>query len=173
MDNQPQLPDVDKLILVIRGQSVMLDIDLARIYGVSTRRLNEQVRRNRERFPEDFMFKLNAEEASALIGSRSQFATLKRGHNIKYLPHAFTENGAVMLSAVLKSPIAVAASIEVVRAFNRMRRMIAANVALAGKLAEIELKLDSHDDKFREVFAIIRRFLEPPPQPPREIGFKP
>jgi hypothetical protein len=172
MDHHLQLPDVDKLILVIRGQSVILDRDLARIYGVSTARLNEQVTRNMGRFPADFMFQLTKEEMGIWI---SQFATsnpsLKMG--LRKPPRAFTEHGAVMLAAVLKSPIAVAASIEIVRAFNRMRRMIAANLALAGKLAEIELRLESHDDKFHKVFEIIRRFLEPPPQPPREIGFKP
>ena len=150
----------------------MLDRDLARIYGVSTARLNEQVTRNRGSFPADFMFQLTKEEMGIWI---SQFATsnpsLKMG--LRKPPRAFTEHGAVMLATVLKSRIAVAASIEIVRAFNRMRRMISTNLALAGKLAEIELKLESHDDRFREVFAIIRRFLEPPPQPPREIGFKP
>ena len=148
----------------------MLDADLARIYQIPTYRLNEAVKRNRERFPADFMFRLTEQEKAALVADHSRLERLKFSPS---LPAAFTEHGAVMLAAVLKSPIAVAASIEIVRAFNRMRRMISTNLALAGKLAEIELKLEDHDDKFREVFAAIRRFLEPPPEPPREIGFKP
>lgn len=170
MDHHPQLQDVDRHILLIRGQSVMLDIELARIYRIKPIALRQQVKRNGKRFPADFMFRLTEAEAESMV---SQNVIPSRQHLGGHLPLAFTEHGAVMLAAVLKSPTAVAASIEIVRAFNRMRRMIAANVALAGKLAEIELKLETHDDKFHEVFAIIRRFLEPPPPPPREIGFKP
>jgi hypothetical protein len=113
MDIPTEPVDLDRRILIIRGQSVMLDIDLARIYGVSTRRLNEQVRRNRERFPEDFMFQLTAEEA---IPMRSHFATASK-RNIRHSPYVFTEHGAVMLASVLKSPVAVAASIQIVRRF--------------------------------------------------------
>ncbi len=173
MDNDPPPPDLDRHILRIRGQSVMLDFDLARIYGVSTKRLNEQVRRNRERFPEDFTFRLAPIEAQVLMASRTQNATLKRGQNIKHLPYAFTEHGAMMAAYVLKSPVAVAASIQIVRAFNRMRRMMAAHKGLAAKLAELERKFDSHDVQIQTLFETIRGFLEPPPEPPRRIGFSP
>lgn len=114
---------IESLILTIRGKQVILDRDLARLYGVETRRLNEQVRRNMERFPEDFMFQLTKEEAEF---SRSQIATLKvkQGQNIKYLPYAFTENGIAMLSSVLRSPMAIATNIHIMCAFNAMRHFI-------------------------------------------------
>jgi hypothetical protein len=169
MDTQMEFPDVDRRILIIRGQSVMLDRDLARIYGVSTKQLNQQVRRNRERFPEDFMFQLTEKEADTM---RSQIVTASR-RNVRHRPYAFTEHGAMMLANVLKSPVAIPASIQIVRAFNRMRRMIASNLTLAAKLAEIELKLESHDTEIHKLFKTIRRFLAPPPEPPRRIGFKP
>ena len=169
MDIPTEPVDLDRHILIIRGHSVMLDIDLAPIYGVPTKRLNEQVRRNRERFPVDFMFRLTADEAAPM---RSRNATASK-RNVRHRPYAFTEHGAVMLASVLKSPIAVTASIRIVRAFNRMRRMIVANRALAGKLAEIELKLESHDAEIHKLFETIRRFLAPPPEPPRKIGFRP
>jgi len=113
----PALP-IERRILIIRGQRVMMDADLAAIYGVSTKRLNEQVRRNRKRFPIDFMFRLRPGEASAM---RSHFATASQ-RNIRHLPYAFTEHGAIMLASVLNSPIAIQASREVVRAFVRLRR---------------------------------------------------
>src|SRR3990167_4701428 len=115
---------LEQKIFSIRGHRVMLDRDLAAIYGVSTKRLNEQVRRNRDRFPEDFLFRLTMEEATALFSSRSQIATLKRGQNPKYAPYAFIEHGAVMAANVLNSPVAVRASIQVVRAFVRLREKI-------------------------------------------------
>src|SRR5271169_5646346 len=108
---------IERQILVLRGHRVMLDRDLAEIYGVKLKRLNEQVKRNRDRFPDDFMFQLTLEEGKLVILSRSQIATLKRGENVKYRPHVFTEHGAVMLANVLRSPVAVRASIQVVRAF--------------------------------------------------------
>jgi len=170
MDNDPPPPELDRHILRIRGQSVMLDFDLARIYGVSTKRLNQQVGRNRERFPEDFMFRLNLGEESALM--RSQNATASK-RNVRHRPYAFTEHGAMMLASVLKSPVAVTASIQIVRAFNRMRRMVATHKGLAAKLAELERKFDSHDVQIQTLFETIRGFLEPPPEPPRRIGFRP
>ena len=112
----------------------MLDSDLAELYGVTTKRLNEQVRRNIDRFPEDFMFRLSIPEADIIIRSRSQIATLKKGQNIKYAPLVFTEHGAVMLASVLNSKIAVEASIKVVRAFVRLRSVLAAHKELAKKL---------------------------------------
>ena len=116
--------DIESLIRTIRGQKVILDADLAFIYGVPTKRLNEQVRRNRNRFPADFLFRMTREEAEAVLRSRSQIATLKRGHNIKYQPYAFTEQGAIMAANILNSPRAVRMSVYVVRAFVRMRELL-------------------------------------------------
>ena len=165
------LENIENLIHVIRGKQVMLDIDLARLYGVETKRLNEQVKRNIERFPEDFMFQLSKEEAES---SRSQFATLNedgelsrsqiatlngRGHNIKHLPYAFTENGVAMLSSVLRSQQAINVNIQIMRAFNAMRHFIATNAQVFQRLEVIEhtqLSLVAHqedtDKKFEEVF---------------------
>ena len=128
---------VEGLIHVIRGQKVMLDADLATLYGVTTKRLNEAVKRNPDRFPESFMFRVSGDEHEAL---RSQFATLKtaRGQHRKYLPFAFTEHGVVMLSAVLNSPRAVAMSIIVVETFVRMRELIAANKDIAARVEKLE-----------------------------------
>lgn len=131
--------NLERRIHLVRGKRVMLDSDLADVYGVPTKRLNEQVRRNLGRFPEDFMFQLTRGEAAALTGSRSQSATLKRGHNIKYLPHAFSEHGAVMLASVLNTPVAVKASVRVVRAFLWLRE------ALADR-ADLRRRVDLHDE---------------------------
>jgi len=138
------IKDVGSLIITIRNQKVIIDRDLAEIYGVETRRLNEQVKRNPDRFPEDFMFQLTKEEADVWVRSRSQFAILKRGKTIKYLPYAFTEHGAIMAANVLKSPQAVRMNVFVVRAFVKLREMLAAHKDLAHKLAELELKLQNH-----------------------------
>lgn len=152
-------------ILLIRGQRVMLDEDLATIYGVTTKRLNEQVRRNKDRFPEDFMFPLTREEFAVL---RSQFATSRWGGR-RYPPNAFTEHGAIMLASVLKSPIAIEASIQVVRAFVRLRELLASNKELDRKLTELERK---YDKKFQIVFDAIRQLMEPVIKPKSKIGFK-
>src|SRR5262249_20750310 len=143
--NRPPIPveRIEQTILVIRGQKVILDAELAKLYGVTTKRLNEQVRRNPDRFPDDFRFQLTAQEWEAL---RSQIATLKpgRGKYRKYLPYVFTEHGAVMAANVLSSPIAIAASIQVVRAFVRLRQMFATHAELAQKLKELEAKYAEH-----------------------------
>ena len=170
---------VEPAIRLIRGQRVILDADLARIYGVSTKRLNEQVKRNRERFPADFMFRLKAQEASSLQRSRSQFATLKRGQNVKYLPYAFTEHGAVMAANVLNSERAVAMSVFVVRAFVKLREVLSTTSELAKKLEELERKLtarqDVHEKAILQLFRQIKDLLSPPPPQPqpkrRRIGF--
>lgn len=172
------LENIENLIHVIRGKQVMLDVDLARLYGVETKRLNEQVKRNIERFPEDFMFQLTREEAESSRSqfatlnedgelSRSQFATLNgRGHNIKHLPYAFTENGVAMLSTVLRSQQAININIQIMRAFNAMRHFIATNAQVFQRLEVIEhtqLSLVAHqeelaahqtstDQKLEEVF---------------------
>lgn len=145
----------------------MLDRDLSQIYEVKPFRLREQVKRNRGRFPEDFMFRLTEDEAKRMV---SQNAIPSRKYLGGHLPYVFTEHGAVMLASVLRSPVAVAASIEIVRAFNRMRRMAAANREVALKLLEHEDKLGAHDAQIKNLFAIIRWFLEPPQEPSHRIG---
>jgi hypothetical protein len=170
---------IEPVIRAVRGRKVILDADLARIYGVTTKRLNEQVKRNLGRFPGDFMFRLTPNEGQALQRSRSQFATLKRGGNIKYLPYAFSEHGAVMAANVLNSERAVAMSVFVVRAFVKLREVLASTDELAKKLAELERKLthrqDVHEKAILQLFAQIRNLLTPPPPQPqpkrRRIGF--
>jgi len=157
---------IEKAILIIRGQRVMLDEDLATLYGVTTKRLNQQVNRNIERFPQDFMFQLTFQEFTRL---RLQFATAKTGRGGRRTPpYAFTEHGAVMLASVLNSPTAVQASIEVVRAFIRLRELLSSHVELARKLATLEKKYDA---QFKVVFDAIRQLMEPPQQKRRGIGF--
>ena len=167
------IKDVGSLIIRIRNQKVIVDRDLAEIYGVETRRLNEQVKRNPDRFPEDFMFQLTKKEADFWARSRSQIAILKRGKNIKYLPHAFTEHGTIMAANVLNSPQAVRMSVFVVRAFVKLREMLATHKELAHKLAELERKLQNHDESIRSLVVAIRQLMAPPePEPPKKrIGF--
>jgi hypothetical protein len=160
---------VEQAILRIRGERVILDAELAKLYGVPTKRLNEQVKRNRERFPEDFMFQLTIEEARSTELSRSQIATLKRGQNLKYRPLAFTEHGALMAANVLASKTAIAASVEVVRAFVRLRQILAANDELARTLNELEKK---YDHQFKIVFDAIRELMTPQPVKIKQIGFR-
>jgi len=162
------IDEVADRIVVIRGRRVMLDRDLAAVYGVAPKRLNEQVKRNQVRFPDDFMFRLTLQEGRALLASRSQSATLKRGANVKYAPYAFTEHGAVMLASVLDSPVAVAASIQVVRAFVRLRALVAAHEELAAQLDALERKCDQ---QFRVVFDAIRQLMTPLPSRTSRIGF--
>jgi len=159
---------LESKIFVIRGHKVMLDRDLAVLYGVETKAINRAVRRNTERFPCDFMFALTKAEASGL--SRCQPGTLKRGGNLKYLPHAFTENGVAMLSSVLNSRRAVVVNIQIMRTFTRLREMLAAHSDLRRKLAEMEKK---YDRQFKIVFDAIRELMSPPEKPRRRIGFAP
>jgi len=161
---------VERDIFLIRGERVILDAALAKLYGVSTKRLNEQVKRNRERFPEDFVFQLTIDEAQHYHRSRSQIATLKRGRNMKYLPHSFTEHGALMAANVLASQTAVAVSVQVVRAFVRLRQIVSANAELARKLDELERK---YDRQFKVVFDAIRQLMAPVPTGGKAIGFRP
>jgi len=158
-------------IFLIRGQKVLLDSDLAEMYGVDTKRLNEQVRRNITRFPPDFMFELNENEYASL---RSQIATIKsgRGAHRKYLPNVFTEQGVAMLSSVLNSDRAVQVNIAIMRAFVHMRELAASNREIARKLDELEKKYDKHDRQFMVVFDAIRSLLAPPAAKKRKIGFK-
>jgi phage regulator Rha-like protein len=160
-------------IFLVRGQKVMLDADLAELYGVTTKRLNEQVKRNIDRFPLDFMFLLTKQEAESL---RSQIATLKRGRgqHRKYMPYVFTEHGAIMAASVLDSERAVQVSIYVVRAFVQLREMLSSNRALARKLNELERKLVTHDRAITELIEAIRQLMTPPePKKKRPIGFAP
>jgi hypothetical protein len=165
---KPIVRVTEPAIHLVRGQRVMIDSDLAAIYQVSTKRLNEQLRRNRRRFPADFAFQLKAEELTNL---RSQFATSKKRGGRRYLPWVFTEHGAIMLASVLHSDVAVQASVRVVRAFVRLREMVSGNAALAVKLAELERRFDSHDEAIANLFEAIRQLLTPPEKPKREIGF--
>ena len=170
---------IDGMIRTIRGVRVMLDRDLAKIYGVPTKAFNQAVKRNRLRFPEDFMLRLTQKEAKALQVSRSQIVTLKRGQNIKYLPYAFTEYGALMAANILNSPRAVQMSIFVVRAFAKMREALLASPQLAKKLAALEKKLtarlDVHESAIVQVLQEVMQILNPPPPPPAlprgRIGF--
>ena len=164
--NKPtQIRAPEQCIVRLRGQSVLLDADLASLYGVTVKRLNEQVKRNATRFPEDFAFKLTENEWASL---RSQNATLKRGQHRKYMPYAFTEHGAIMAATVLNSPQAVQMSVAVVRAFVKLRRMALTVEALARKIAVMENKYDA---QFRDVFQAILQLMTPPDPPRRKIGF--
>jgi ORF6N domain len=162
--------EITRAILVLRGQRVILDRDLAAIYGVTTGRLNEAIKRNAKRFPEDFMFQLTPEEAEY---SRSQFAILnsRRGSNLKYLPHAFTEHGAIQAANVLNSLRAVEMGVYVVRAFVQLRGLLASNAALVRKLNELEHKLENHDEAIAAILSTIRELMNPPAPKRRGIGF--
>ena len=176
-----KLDEISSVIRTIRGQKVILDSDLANIYGGPTKALNQAVKRNRKRFPPDFLFQLTAEEADSL---RSQIVTLKsgRGQHRKFLPYAFTENGAIMAANVLNSPEAVRMSVFVVRAFVQMRDLLGSTKELAKQLAALEKKLttrlDGHEIAIVEVLQRLMDILDPPPTPPepempkRRIGFQ-
>ncbi len=163
---------LEHIIYIIREQKVMLDRDLAGLYGVETRILNQAVKRNSERFPKDFMFQLNAEEANS---SRSQFVTLNRGQNIKYLPYAFTEQGVAMLSSVLRSHQAIAVNIEIMRAFVRFRHVLESNKELAKIVSELRsfvLKKSSKtDQEIHRVWKAIEKMAKPIDDD-RKIGFR-
>jgi hypothetical protein len=175
---------IEEKIFVIRGQKVMLDADLAELYGVSTKVLNQAVKRNQDRFPKDFMFQLNENEADNMRSQivtasdpggdiRSQIATTSK-RNIRFLPYAFTEHGAIMAASVLNSKRAVDVSIYVVRAFVKLRQMLAANKELAHKLTELEHKVVSHDGTIQALVAAIRKLMTPPEtkeQKEKKIGF--
>ena len=184
---------IDSLVHTIRGQQVLLDADLAELYGVTTKVLNQAVKRKADRFPDDFRFQLTAEEAAASRSQivtlndpvanqskmdadplRSQIATSNSRGGRRYLPHAFTEHGAIMAATVLNSPQAVAMSVYVVRAFVQMRENLAANSAILKRLAEIDKSLLLHDSALRDVYQKLLPLLSPPPAPAkRRIGFHP
>ncbi len=166
------LAQIETRILEIRGHKVMIDADLAELYGVTTKRLNEQVRRNIDRFPQDFMFQLMPKEFDCL---RSQFATSNseggRGGR-RHLPYAFTEHGAIMAASVLNAPRAVEVSIYVVRAFVRLRELVSTHKELSNKLDELERKVSGHDRAIAGLFDAIRQLMAPPAVKKRKIGFK-
>lgn len=163
---------VERVIVTVRGQRVILSSDLARIYGVEPRVLNQAVTRNAERFPPDFAFRLNREEAAAARRSRSQSVILKRGANVKYPPLAFTEHGAIMAATVLNSRRAVQMSIFVVRAFLRLRKWVAGQAELAARLTQLERRVGEHDYGLKAIIQAMRQLVQPP-EPPRRrrIGF--
>ncbi|MFA5311322.1 MAG: ORF6N domain-containing protein [Candidatus Omnitrophota bacterium] len=148
-------------ILLIRGKKVMLDSDLAKLYGVETKNLNLQVKRNIRRFPDDFMFRLTKEE-----GLRLQNATSKRGGR-RYLPYVFTEQGVAMLSTVLHSERAIQVNIAIMRAFVKLREVLLTHKELAKKLEELERKYQLHESDIQAIFEVIKKLLEPPPEPPK------
>jgi len=164
-------------IYLLRGQRVMLDFDRAGLYGVATKVINQALKRNTIRFPDDFMFQLSRNEVERISQivtaspgeqrSRSQIVTLKRGRNIKYRPYAFTEQGVAMLSSVLKSDRAVKVNIAIMRAFVRLRGVLETNRKLARKFAELEKRVGKHDERIDA----IRQLMAPPEKPRREIGF--
>lgn len=163
------IDEIEEKIYVIRGQRVMLDSDLAEIYQVETKLLNRAVKRNLNRFPPDFIFQLNAEETDSL---RRQIGTSKTGRGgRRYLPYVFTEHGAVMLASVLNSPTAVEASIVVVRAFVKMRAMLALHQDLADRVEELEKVTDYHGQRFGVVSDLLRQILRDPKYLKRKIGF--
>jgi len=162
---------IESRIFLIRGQKVMLDADLAELYGVETKRLNEQVRRNAERFPEDFMFRLTAIEKAEVVANCDHLAKLKYSPS---LPYAFTEHGALMLGNVLKSERAVEVSLMVVRAFVHLRELVSGNKELAQKLNQLERKVGAHDRAIAELINAIRELMMPlEPKKKRPIGFAP
>ncbi|WP_372847330.1 ORF6N domain-containing protein [Pontiella sp.] len=157
------------MIINLRGQRVILDSDLAQVYGVPTKRLNEQVKRNAERFPEDFIFRLTVTEKAEVVANCDHLQNLKFSSQ---LPAAFTEHGAIMAASILNSPEAVAMSVFVVRAFVQMRERLAANAEILKRLAEIDKTLLEHNDALSIIWQQLQPLLEPPPDPPkRKIGF--
>lgn len=168
MSSNREIQTVEDAIHLIRGERIMLDSDLAAIYGTSTMRLNEQRRRNKNRFPKDFAFQLTREEFTHLI---SQNAISSSHGGRRKLPWVFTEYGAIMLASVLNTSVAIDASVRVVRAFVRLREMISTNAQLSNKFSELERRLDTHDAAIAHLFEAIRQLLAAPREKKREIGF--
>ncbi len=172
-NNKPTVPDevVMNKIYLIRDQKVMIDADLAELYGIETKRLKEQVRRNRERFPDDFMFQLTTAEHQRL---RSQFASLNksRGQHAKYLPFAFTEHGVLMLSNVVNSKRAIAVNIQIIRIFIKMREMLLTHQDLLIKMNKLESKISNHDENIRQIFAYLKQLIREEAVPRKTVGFR-
>ena len=163
-------PDkIQRMVHIVRGQRVMLDFDLARLYGVLTKRLNEQVRRNRERFPEDFAYPLTRQEVRDLI-SQNAISSLRWGGRRK-LPWAFTEHGVAMLSSVLRSPTAVRVNIEIMRIFVRLRRLMATPGELVEQLTRLAETVQLHDGQIKAIAKVLDKLMEQPAEPRHPIGF--
>ena len=162
------LQTIQQKIYFIRGHKVMLDNDLAFLYEIETKLLKRAVNRNKERFPEDFLFQLTKEESESL---RRQFGALKRGQHPKYLPYAFTEQGVAMLSGILKSKKAIAVNIEIMRAFVQLREIISFNKELAAKFDELSKRVDKHDEIIDSILEAIRGLIAPPEPEQKRIGF--
>jgi ORF6N domain len=161
--------EIQNLVRVVRGQRVILDADLARLYGVPTKRLNEQLARNRERFPDDFAYQLTRQEVTNLM---SQIATSSLGHGgHRKLPWAFTEHGVAMLSSVLRSPTAVRVNIEIMRTFVRLRRLMATPGELVEQLTRLAETVQAHDEQIKAIAQVLRTMMERPEEPKRRIGF--
>ena len=163
------LGHVERRILLIRGQKVILDADLADLYGVTTKRLNQQVNRNRLRFPEDFVFQLTSEEKDEVVANCDHLSKLKFS---PVRPYAFTEHGTIMAASVLNTPRAIEVSIFVVRAFVRLREMVATHRELARKLSKLEQRFQDHDEKIEVIFEAIRQLMAPPEKKRKKIGFE-
>ncbi|MGB2928294.1 MAG: ORF6N domain-containing protein, partial [Desulfobacterales bacterium] len=170
IDNKLLVPveRVEKTILLVRGQKVILDADLAKLYGVTTKRLNQQVKRNSDRFPEDFMFRLTQKEKNEVVANCNHLSNLRFS---PALPHALTEHGALMAASVVNTPRAIESSIFVVRAFVRLRQIMATHKELARKLLELERHLKGHDQQIQAIFEAIHQLMTPPEKPKRKIGF--
>jgi hypothetical protein len=166
-----EIVPVERRIVEVRGQKAILDADLASLYGVETRALNQAMKRNATRFPPDFAFQLTLQEAGELHRSRSQSVTLKRGENVKFRPWVFTEHGALMAASILNSPRAVEMSVYVVRAFVRLRDFARTHVELAKQLAVLERRVTGHDEELMVVLAGLRALLKPTTKPRLQIGF--
>ena len=160
---------IERKILLMRGHKVMLDTDLAEVYDVSTKVLNQAVKRNRGRFPDDFMFQLTKNEKEKVVTDCDHLNKLKFSPS---LPNAFTEHGAIMVATVLNSPSAVRASIQVVRAFVRLREILSTNKELAQKFSQLERKIEKHDDEMKLIFSAIRQLMSPKETKKQKIGFK-
>jgi hypothetical protein len=163
-------PAIEKRIFVVRGRQVMLDEDLADLYGVETRVLVQQVKRNAKRFPGDFMFQLTSGEAEVL---RSQIVISNEGRGgRRYAPYVFTEQGIAMLSGVLRSDRAIAVNIEIMRTFVELRRVASSYAAIETRLEEIERGLSGHDEQLNQIFKTLRQLISPPARPKRPVGFR-
>lgn len=165
--------DIEQMIFLIQDQRVMIDHDLAFLYGVETKHLNRQVRRNPERFPEEFMFRLTREERGELVTNCHRFRTMKHSSSP---PYAFTENGVAMLASVLKSKRAVKISIHIIKTFVKLRRWVAASKDLARKLEELETRVGEHDEEIQLIFRALHELInprKPKEKPKRRIGFQP
>jgi hypothetical protein len=170
IDNNLLVPAelVERTILLVRGQKVILDADLAKLYGVTTKRLNQQVKRNSDRFPEDFMFRLTQKEKDKVVANCNHLSNLRFS---PALPHAFTEHGTIMAASVLNTPRAIESSIFVVRAFVGLRQILATHTELARKFLELEAHLKDHDQQIQAIFEAIHQLMAPPEKPKKKIGY--